>query len=88
VWTAPSWQEPKPAVIQNQKLDFANYVVAEIAVVDRTGAVVHYNCRWEETAKIGGLPQSCDSGAIAATGTQVPHQLSRYRKIIRGYGWP
>ena len=40
---------------RNIELDFADYVLAEIAVVDRVGAIVHCNRKWEETANAGGL---------------------------------
>lgn len=37
------------------KLDVSDFLVAEIAVVDGTGAIVHCNQKWMETAKTGGL---------------------------------
>lgn len=45
----------EPPLIQNVELDLSDYVIAEIAVVDRTGAIVHSNRKWQETASIGGL---------------------------------
>jgi diguanylate cyclase (GGDEF)-like protein len=42
-------------VISNMKLDLSDFLVAEIAVVDPTGAIVHCNRKWEETARIGML---------------------------------
>jgi diguanylate cyclase (GGDEF)-like protein len=43
------------AVIENVKHDLSDYLVAEIAVVDQSGAIVHCNRKWEETAKTGML---------------------------------
>jgi hypothetical protein len=42
-------------VIENVKFDLSDYLVAEIAVVDQSGAIVHCNRKWEETAKTGML---------------------------------
>ena len=42
-------------VIENIKLDLSDFLAAEIAVVDPTGAIVHCNRKWKETAKIGML---------------------------------
>ena len=36
-------------------LDLSDFLVAEIAVVDANGAIVHCNRKWEETARIGML---------------------------------
>ena len=35
--------------------DLSDFLVAEIAVVDPTGAIAHCNRKWEETARIGML---------------------------------
>ena len=37
------------------KLDLSDFLLAEIAVVDPAGAIVHCNRKWEETAKTGML---------------------------------
>jgi diguanylate cyclase (GGDEF)-like protein len=37
------------------KLNLSDFLVAEIAVVDSTGAIVHCNQKWMETAKTGSL---------------------------------
>jgi diguanylate cyclase (GGDEF)-like protein len=42
-------------VLENVKLELSDYLVAEIAVVDQTGAIVHCNRKWNETATIGLL---------------------------------
>jgi len=43
-------------VLENAKLELSDFLVAEIAVVDQTGAIVHCNRKWNETATIGLLP--------------------------------
>ena len=42
-------------MFQNIKLDLSDHLIAEIAVVDQSGAIVHCNRKWNETAKIGAL---------------------------------
>ena len=42
-------------MFKNIKLDLSDHLIAEIAVVDRGGAIVHCNRKWNETAKIGVL---------------------------------
>ena len=42
-------------MFQNIKLDLSDHFIAEIAVVDQSGAIVHCNRKWNETAKIGAL---------------------------------
>ena len=42
-------------VIDNLTLDLSDRLVAEIAVIDQIGAIVHSNRKWKETAKIGLL---------------------------------
>jgi diguanylate cyclase (GGDEF)-like protein len=42
-------------VSQNFSIDISDFLPAEIVVVDRTGGIVHYNRKWEETAKTGLL---------------------------------
>ena len=43
-------------MLVNLKLELSDYLIAEIAVVDQTGAIVHCNRKWNETAAIGLLP--------------------------------
>ena len=78
-------------MIQNLKLDFADYVAAEIAVVDRTGAIVHCNRKWKETAKIGGLmlkqkgwSYTAECEAAIERGCDVTEILSGLRAVLQG----
>jgi diguanylate cyclase (GGDEF)-like protein len=52
-------QDPPPRLVpigyQPVKLDLSDSLIAEIAVVDPTGAIMHANRKWEETAKVGLL---------------------------------
>jgi hypothetical protein len=43
-------------VLENAKLELLDHLVAEIAVVDQIGAIVHCNRKWNEAAIIGLLP--------------------------------
>ena len=43
---------------QRPNLDLSDYLFAEIAVVDPTGAITCTNRKWKETAGIGGLSQT------------------------------
>jgi len=76
---------------QNIELDLADYVVAEIAVVDGAGAVVHCNRKWEETAKTGGLlPKQLGWNYIAECeaaiqrGCDVAEILAGLRAVLQG----
>jgi len=42
-------------VIENVNVDLSDFIVAEIAVVDAIGAIVHGNRKWSKTARIGRL---------------------------------
>jgi diguanylate cyclase (GGDEF)-like protein len=42
-------------VIQNAAFDLSDFLLAEIAVVDPTGAITRCNRKWDETARIGML---------------------------------
>jgi diguanylate cyclase (GGDEF)-like protein len=77
----------------NQKLNLglADYVLAEIAVVDRTGAVIHSNRKWDETAKTGGLlsKQPCwnyiaECEAAMKRGCEVVEILAGLRAVLKG----
>jgi diguanylate cyclase (GGDEF)-like protein len=81
----------EPPLTQNIELDLADYVVAEIAVVDSTGAVVHCNRKWEETAKTGGLlPKQLGWNYIAECeaairrGCDVAEILAGLRAVLQG----
>jgi len=76
---------------QNIELDLADYIVAEIAVVDGAGAVVHCNRKWEETAKTGGLlPKQLGWNYIAECeaaiqrGCDVAEILAGLRAVLQG----
>lgn len=80
-----------PPLTQNRELDLADYVVAEIAVVDRAGAVVHCNRKWEETAKTGGLlPRQpgwnyiAECEAAIQRGCDVAEILAGLRAVLQG----
>jgi diguanylate cyclase (GGDEF)-like protein len=89
--TLGSKNNDEPALIQIPKLDFADYVIAEIAVVDRAGVIVHCNRKWEETAKIGGLlPEQSGWNYIAECeaaierGCDVADILAGLRAVLKG----
>jgi diguanylate cyclase (GGDEF)-like protein len=78
-------------VTQHRELDLADYVVAEIAVVDRAGAVVHCNRKWKETARTGGLlPRESGWNYIAECeaaiqrGCDVAGILAGLRAVLQG----
>jgi len=75
----------------NLELDLADYVFAEIAIVDGAGAVVHCNRKWEETAKTGGLlPKQpgwnyiAECEAAIQRGCDVAEILAGLRAVLRG----
>jgi hypothetical protein len=43
---------------QHPNLDSSDHLLAEIAIVDPTGAIICTNRKWEETAGIGRLAQT------------------------------
>jgi diguanylate cyclase (GGDEF)-like protein len=45
----------KSQLIQKMDLDLAEFLAAEIAVVSGSGAIVHCNKKWNDTAEIGNL---------------------------------
>lgn len=79
-------------MLQNLGLDLSDCLVAEIAVVDPAGKIVHVNRKWKETAKIGmlSLKQSslnyigeCES-AIQRGCRDAVTVLSGLRAILNG----
>jgi diguanylate cyclase (GGDEF)-like protein len=75
----------------NIKLDLADYVSAEIVVVDQSGAVVHCNRKWEETAKSGGLLLKqprwnyiAECEAAIQRGCDVAEVLAGLRAVLQG----
>jgi diguanylate cyclase (GGDEF)-like protein len=80
-----------PPLTQDIELDLADYVVAEIAVVDSDGAVVHCNRKWAETARIGGLlPKQpgwnyiAECEAAIQRGCDVSEILAGLRAVLHG----
>jgi Diguanylate cyclase, GGDEF domain len=81
----------EPTLTQNIELDLFDYVVAEIAVVDGAGAVVHFNRKWEETSKTGGLlPKQpgwnyiAECEAAIQRGCNVAEILAGLRAVLQG----
>jgi diguanylate cyclase (GGDEF)-like protein len=75
----------------NKNLDFADYVTAEIAVVDVSGAIVHCNQKWHSTARNGGLlvKQSgwnyiSECEAAIQRGCDVTEILAGLRAVLQG----
>jgi diguanylate cyclase (GGDEF)-like protein len=75
----------------NIELDFADYVAAEIVVVDRTGGVVHCNRKWHETANSGGLSPKqpgwnyiAECEAAIQRGCDVVEILAGLRAVLNG----
>jgi diguanylate cyclase (GGDEF)-like protein len=72
-------------VIQNMNLDLSDFLVAEIAVVDPTGAIVHCNRKWEETATIGMLlPKQPGWNYFAECEAAVQRGCSEAAEILAG----
>jgi diguanylate cyclase (GGDEF)-like protein len=78
-------------LIENIEPALADYVVAEIAVVDRAGTFVHCNRKWEETAKAGGLlpkPSGwnyfAECEAAIRRGCDVSEILAGLRAVLLG----
>jgi diguanylate cyclase (GGDEF)-like protein len=76
---------------RNIELDLADYLVAEIAIVDGAGAVVHCNRKWEETAETGGLlPKQpgwnyiAECEASIRRGCDVVEILAGLRAVLQG----
>jgi diguanylate cyclase (GGDEF)-like protein len=81
------------AAFLNQKtnLGLADCLLAEIAVVDRSGAVIQCNRKWDETAKIGGLSpkQPCwnyiaECEAAMQRGADVVEILAGLQAVLEG----
>jgi diguanylate cyclase (GGDEF)-like protein len=78
-------------VIQKPELDLADYIVAEIAIVDGAGAVVHCNRKWGQTAKTGGLLSKrpgwnyiAECEAAIQRGCDVAGILAGLRAVLQG----
>jgi diguanylate cyclase (GGDEF)-like protein len=80
-----------PPLTQNTKLDLADYVSAEIVVVDCTGAIVQSNRKWRETAQTGGLSSKhpswnyiAECEAAIQRGCDVADILAGLRSVLQG----
>jgi diguanylate cyclase (GGDEF)-like protein len=78
-------------VKRNTILDFADYVIAEIAVVDIQGAIVHCNRKWDSTADAGGLLRRerswnyiAECEAAIQRGCDVSEILTGLRAVLQG----
>jgi diguanylate cyclase (GGDEF)-like protein len=73
------------------QFDLSDYVTAEIAVVNQTGAIVQTNRRWKETAKAGGLfvKRACgnyieECEAAIERGCNSTEILTGLRAVLQG----
>src|ERR1700674_4604824 len=85
--TPDAWfdKSMRHTLIQNVKLDLSDFLVAEIAVVDPSGAIVHCNRKWGETARIGMLPPKQPAwNYIAECEAAVQRSCSEAAKILAG----
>src|ERR1700724_587764 len=72
-------------VIQNVKLDISDFLHEEIAVVDPTGAIVHCNRKWEQTARIGKLsPRRPGWNYIAECEAAIQRRCGEAAKVLAG----
>jgi diguanylate cyclase (GGDEF)-like protein len=79
-----------PLLTQSNELDLADYVVAEIAIVDGAGNIVHCNRKWHETSKVGGLEHKqsgwsyiAECEAAIQRGCEVTEILNGLRAVLR-----
>jgi hypothetical protein len=71
--------------IQKVKSDLLDCLLAEIAVVDPTGAIVHVNLKWEETARIGMLsPKATDWNYIAECEAAIQRNCNEAVEVLAG----
>jgi diguanylate cyclase (GGDEF)-like protein len=67
------------------KLDLSDFLLAEIAVVDRTGAIAHCNRKWDETARTGMLsPKQPAWNYIAECEAAIERSCSDAANILAG----
>jgi hypothetical protein len=73
--------------------DLSDYLLAEIAVVDQTGAIARTNRKWKQTAKIGKLAQKrpnwnytteCEA-AIRRNCSEAAAVLDGLREVLNGH---
>ena len=55
--------------------DLSDYLLAEIAVVDVTGAIVRTNRKWEQPAKIGKLARKQQAGTTSLNVKPHPKRM-------------
>jgi diguanylate cyclase (GGDEF)-like protein len=75
------------AVLGNQKVkpDLSDSLLAEIAVVDPTGAIAHVNRKWEETARIGMLsPKPTGWNYIAECEAAIQRNCNEAVEVLAG----
>jgi diguanylate cyclase (GGDEF)-like protein len=72
-------------VFQNLNLDLSDFLLAEIAVVHPTGAIVHCNRKWEDTARIGLLlPKQSGWNYIAECQAAIDRACGEAATILAG----
>jgi diguanylate cyclase (GGDEF)-like protein len=71
--------------------DLADFLAAEIAIIDQNGAILHCNRKWQETAEAGGLStgqssrnyiEECE--AAIERGCDVSEILTGLRAVLQG----
>jgi diguanylate cyclase (GGDEF)-like protein len=72
-------------VFQNLNFDLSDFLPAEIAVVHPTGAIVHCNRKWEDTARIGLLlPKQSGWNYIAECQAAIDRSCGEAATILAG----
>ncbi len=72
------------AVTQNLNPELADFLLAEIAVVDSDGAIVHCNQKWEKTARSGLLLPHASWNYIAECEAAIHRGCDDAIKILSG----
>jgi diguanylate cyclase (GGDEF)-like protein len=79
-------------MVQLHDLNLSDWLTAEIAVVDVSGAIVHVNRKWQTTARIGGLAgriegwnyvEECEAAIGRGCADAVPI-LEGLRRVLAG----
>jgi diguanylate cyclase (GGDEF)-like protein len=72
-------------VIENVAFDLSDFLFAEIAVVDPTGAITRCNRKWEETARIGMLsPKQPGWNYIAECEAAIQRSCVEAAEVLAG----
>jgi|ERR1700722_16952737 hypothetical protein len=67
------------------KLELSDFLVAEIAVVDPTGAIVRVNRKWDETARVGSLsPKQSGWNYIEECEAAIKRNCAVAAKVLDG----